>query len=114
MAGQSGAEGGGKEARGFDEAVQRLSSLIVLGRAGQGTTVLPEVLRHCAALGVDLGALNAIHIAGTKGKGSTSAFTERVLRQAGLRTGLFTSPHLIDIRERVRINGKLLPKSGKE
>lgn len=110
MAGQSGAEGGGKEARGFDEAVQRLSSLIVLGRAGQGTTVLPEVLRHCAALGVDLGALNAIHIAGTKGKGSTSAFTERVLRQAGLRTGLFTSPHLIDIRERVRINGKLLPK----
>ena len=58
-----------------------------------------------------MASLNAIHIAGTKGKGSTSAFTEKMLRTAGLRTGLFTSPHLIDIRERVRINGSLLSKA---
>ncbi len=45
---------------------------------------------------------------GTKGKGSTSSFTERILRQAGLRTGLYTSPHLIDVRERIRINGRML------
>ena len=44
-------------------------------------------------------------MAGTKGKGSTCAMVERMLRQAGYRTGLFTSPHLIDVRERIRING---------
>lgn len=44
-------------------------------------------------------------MAGTKGKGSTCAMIERMLREAGYRTGLFTSPHLIDVRERIRING---------
>ena len=47
-----------------------------------------------------------IHIAGTNGKGSTGAMLERCLRQAGIRTGFYTSPHLIDIRERFRINGR--------
>lgn len=46
-----------------------------------------------------------MHIAGTKGKGSTSAFTERILRECGLRTGLYTSPHLRFETERFRING---------
>ena len=50
--------------------------------------------------------LRFIHIAGTNGKGSTAAMLERALRSAGLRTGLYTSPHLIDIKERFRINGK--------
>lgn len=50
--------------------------------------------------------LSVIHVAGTKGKGSTCAMTERILRAAGLKTGLFTSPHLISPCERVRINGK--------
>jgi folylpolyglutamate synthase len=45
-----------------------------------------------------------IHITGTKGKGSTACFCESVLRQNGYSTGLFTSPHLIDIRERIRWN----------
>ena len=58
-------------------------------------------------LGLDseLPKLSVIHVAGTKGKGSTCAMVERMLRQAGYRTGLFTSPHLIDVRERIRING---------
>jgi len=46
------------------------------------------------------------HIAGTNGKGSTAAFLESILRQAGLRTGLNTSPHLEKINERIRINGR--------
>src|SRR5580704_19663487 len=46
-----------------------------------------------------------IHIAGTNGKGSTAAFVESILRQAGFRTGLNTSPHLERINERFRING---------
>ena len=50
--------------------------------------------------------LRFIHIAGTNGKGSTGAMIERSLRNAGLSTGFYTSPHLIDIRERFRINGK--------
>src|ERR1700756_5512021 len=45
------------------------------------------------------------HIAGTNGKGSTAAFLESVLRQAGYRTGLNTSPHLDKINERIRVNG---------
>lgn len=53
----------------------------------------------------ELPKLHAIHVAGTKGKGSTCAIVESILRQCGYRTGLFTSPHLIDVRERIRING---------
>jgi folylpolyglutamate synthase len=49
--------------------------------------------------------LNIIHIAGTKGKGSTSNFCELILRNSGLKTGIFTSPHLVDVRERIKING---------
>ncbi len=49
-----------------------------------------------------------IHITGTKGKGSTSLMTATVLEQAGLRTGLFTSPHLIELRERIQINHEMI------
>jgi len=73
------------------------------------------------ALGVDLGlqrvqvaldrlgnperAAPAVHIAGTNGKGSTAAMTDAILRADGLRTGLFTSPHLVRFTERIRIDG---------
>ncbi|MGJ5815211.1 bifunctional folylpolyglutamate synthase/dihydrofolate synthase [Paludibaculum fermentans] len=46
-----------------------------------------------------------IHVAGTNGKGSTCAMLERVLRAAGVRTGLYTSPHLVEPTERIRVNG---------
>src|SRR5262249_31668264 len=48
----------------------------------------------------------AVHVAGTNGKGSVCALIERVLRAAGVRTGLYTSPHLVDFRERIRVNGR--------
>nr|BAE33941.1 unnamed protein product [Mus musculus] len=54
----------------------------------------------------DLNRLNIIHVTGTKGKGSTCAFTERILRNYGLKTGFFSSPHMVQVRERIRINGK--------
>ncbi|XP_075841974.1 folylpolyglutamate synthase, mitochondrial isoform X3 [Microtus pennsylvanicus] len=54
----------------------------------------------------DLNQLNIIHVTGTKGKGSTCAFAERILRNYGLKTGFFSSPHLVQVRERIRINGK--------
>ncbi|XP_013368622.1 PREDICTED: folylpolyglutamate synthase, mitochondrial isoform X2 [Chinchilla lanigera] len=54
----------------------------------------------------DLDQLNIIHVTGTKGKGSTCAFTEHILRNYGLKTGFFSSPHLVQVRERIRINGQ--------
>lgn len=53
----------------------------------------------------DLTNLKCIHIAGTKGKGSTCALTESILRSYGLKTALYTSPHLSQVRERLRVNG---------
>ncbi|XP_052523310.1 folylpolyglutamate synthase, mitochondrial isoform X2 [Tympanuchus pallidicinctus] len=58
----------------------------------------------------DLDRLNIIHVTGTKGKGSACAFTERILRGYGLRTGFYSSPHLVQVRERIRINGQPLSK----
>lgn len=54
--------------------------------------------------------LKAIHVAGTNGKGSTSHLIAAALQAAGLRVGLYTSPHLVDFRERIRINGEMIPE----
>ena len=55
-------------------------------------------------------SLRFVHLAGTNGKGSTGAMLERALREQGLTTGFYTSPHLIDVRERFRINGKTVDR----
>ena len=51
-----------------------------------------------------------IHVAGTNGKGSVSHALARILQDAGLRVGLYTSPHLVDFRERIRVNGEFIPE----
>lgn len=53
----------------------------------------------------------SIHIAGTNGKGSTAAFIASIMKKSGYRTGLFTSPHLIDVRERIQIDRKMISQS---
>ncbi|MEK7329645.1 MAG: folylpolyglutamate synthase/dihydrofolate synthase family protein [Candidatus Eisenbacteria bacterium] len=58
------------------------------------------------ALGDPHRRFRSVHVAGTNGKGSVCALIERVLREAGHRTGLFTSPHLVDFRERIRVDGR--------
>ena len=63
-----------------------------------------------AALGEPERAYPSIHIGGTNGKGSVAAICAAVLREAGLRTGLYTSPHLCDFRERVQIDGRPAPR----
>lgn len=55
-------------------------------------------------------SFRSIHIAGTNGKGSVSHMLASVLQEAGLKTGLYTSPHLLDFRERIRINGQAIPE----
>ena len=63
-----------------------------------------------AALGNPHKSFPAVQIAGTNGKGSTAAFLDSICRAAGIRTGLFTSPHLISITERIRIDGGTITK----
>jgi dihydrofolate synthase/folylpolyglutamate synthase len=65
-----------------------------------GTRELMEGLGHPET------RFDSVHVAGTNGKGSVCALVERVLRAAGLRTGLYTSPHLVEFRERIRVNGR--------
>ncbi|MBK7878473.1 MAG: bifunctional folylpolyglutamate synthase/dihydrofolate synthase [Planctomycetes bacterium] len=60
----------------------------------------------CARLGHPERAFRAVHVAGTKGKGTTSALVAAALAKAGLRTGLYTSPHVVRVQERVRIDGR--------
>lgn len=72
---------------------------------------LDRVRQLLALLGDPQQSFQAVHVAGTKGKGSTAAMIESVLRAAGYRTGLYTSPHLHSFRERIRINGELIPES---
>lgn len=71
---------------------------------------LGNTLALDAAFGSPSHRLKAIHIAGTNGKGSTSHSIAAVLQAAGYKTGLFTSPHLLDFRERIRINGRMIPE----
>lgn len=63
-----------------------------------------------AILGHPEHGLKCVHVAGTNGKGSTANMIASVLQQAGLRTGLHTSPHLRDFRERFRINGEMIAR----
>ena len=87
------------------ELQRRLETLWGLERRHQklgldGTRSLLE------ALGNPETRFASVHVAGTNGKGSVCALVERVLRSAGQRTGLYTSPHLVDFRERIRVDGR--------
>ncbi|KAI8104349.1 hypothetical protein M9434_002907 [Picochlorum sp. BPE23] len=99
----------------YDRGLRLLESLIT-GKKRQDGTQWEHAfdMMQCYLERLDLvdtlPKLHAIHVAGTKGKGSTCAIVESILRQCGYRTGLFTSPHLIDVRERIRINGQKIDK----
>ncbi len=71
---------------------------------------LNNTLAICNLLNQPHQKFKSIHIAGTNGKGSTSHMLASILQSAGYTTGLYTSPHLKDFRERIRINGKKIPK----
>lgn len=71
---------------------------------------LDNTYRLMAHLGNPHERLRAVHIAGTNGKGSTSHLIAATLQAQGYRVGLFTSPHLVDFRERIRISGEMIPE----
>lgn len=93
----------------YEESVQRLLSLGKELASPQQARVQKFDLENIRVLSAHLGsphrAVPCAHIAGTNGKGSTAAMLESILRAAGLSTGLFTSPHLERINERIAFNG---------
>jgi len=71
---------------------------------------LERVERLMRAVGDPHRAFRSVHIAGTKGKGSTAAMLQAILTEAGLKTGCFTSPHLVRLEERMTIDGEMMPE----
>src|ERR1700712_4447492 len=72
---------------------------------------LHNTIALCNALGNPQTKFKSIHIAGTNGKGSTSHMLAAILQQSGYKTGLYTSPHLKDFRERIKINGEMVSEA---
>ena len=72
---------------------------------------LDNTIKICKLLNNPERKFKSIHIAGTNGKGSVSNLVASVLQSAGYKTGLYTSPHLRDFRERIRVDGKKIPKA---
>lgn len=72
---------------------------------------LHNTLALCTRTGNPQHRLTCLHIAGTNGKGSSSHALAAILQESGYKTGLYTSPHLVDFRERIRINGRMIPEA---
>ncbi|KAH7105642.1 tetrahydrofolylpolyglutamate synthase [Auriculariales sp. MPI-PUGE-AT-0066] len=105
--------------RSYRDAISALNSLqtnaaaletIRATKGPQSNYAIPEMIEYLERIGykpTDLNALNVIHVTGTKGKGSTCAFVTSILQTAkpDWTIGLYTSPHLVAVRERIRVNG---------
>lgn len=81
-----------------------------IGAAAYKADIQPTI-DMLAALGNPQDRFRSIHVAGTNGKGSVSHMLASILQEAGYKVGLYTSPHLVDFRERIRINGEMIPQS---
>src|SRR6266550_2084959 len=91
----------------YRDAIQFLYDLRLFGL----NLGLENTFRLAALAGNPHEKLRFIHVAGTNGKGSTCAMLESIYRAAGLRVGLFTSPHLVSFRERIQVNRQLIAES---
>ncbi len=80
--------------------------------AGAYKPGLETVAALCRAFGNPQLKFKSIHVGGTNGKGSTSSLLASVMMEAGHRVGLYTSPHLVDFRERIRVNGEMITEEG--
>lgn len=93
----------------LDYLYERLPMFSRIGKAALKPD-LTNTIKLCEALGNPHEKFKSVHIAGTNGKGSTSHALAAVMQAAGYKTGLYTSPHLVDFRERIRINGMPVSK----
>ena len=91
----------------YEEALSYIHSLLVFG-SQPGLERITELLEK---LGNPQDKLRFIHVAGTNGKGSSCTMLSEIYKQSGYKTGLYTSPYIIDFRERMQINGEYIPKS---
>lgn len=97
----------------YQEAIEYLfSQLPMYQRIGAAAykADLSNTIALCKSLGNPELKFKSVHIAGTNGKGSVSHFMASILQASGLRVGLYTSPHLKDFRERIKINGEMIPE----
>lgn len=90
----------------YREVVDKIENIRRFGNL-TGVEITAQMLEQ---LGDPQEGMNLIHIAGTNGKGSVSAFLCAMLREAGLRVGTFVSPHLVDFRERICVDGRMIEK----
>ncbi len=98
----------------FDQTLEYLySQLPMFHRIGAAAykADLHNTVDLCNQLKNPQNSFKTIHIAGTNGKGSCSHMLAAILQSAGYKTGLYTSPHLKDFRERIRINGQMIPEN---
>jgi dihydrofolate synthase/folylpolyglutamate synthase len=93
----------------LDYLYQQLPLFTRIGAAAYKKDITNTVAL-CNALDNPQNQFKTIHLAGTNGKGSTSHLLASILQENGLRVGLYTSPHLKDFRERIKINGEMIPK----
>lgn len=90
----------------YEAVVDKINNIRRFGNLA-GVTITAQMLN---TLGNPQEGMRLIHIAGTNGKGSVSAFLCEILQAAGLKVGVFTSPHLVDFRERICVNGTMIEK----
>lgn len=97
----------------YEEILRWMLSQLPMYQQKGSQAYRPDLSRmeaFCAHLNHPENKIKTVHIAGTNGKGSTAHMIASVLQEAGYRVGLYTSPHLTDFRERIKINGKLIDK----
>ena len=75
---------------------------------------ISNIISICNHLDNPQNKFKSIHVGGTNGKGSTSHMLSSILQESGYKVGLYTSPHLVDFRERIRVNGEMIPKESVE
>ena len=95
----------------YPETIQFLySQLPLFTRVGASAykANLDNTIELCKRVDNPQHKFKSVHVAGTNGKGSTSHILAAILQTAGYKTGLYTSPHLKDFRERIRINGQMI------
>ena len=93
-----------------DWILSRLPSYQAIGKKAYNPG-LKNVVKFISAIELSLDSLNFIHVGGTNGKGSTSAYISSILQESKYKIGIFTSPHFYDFRERIKINNKKISKS---